>query len=175
MASINWNRILERPLPSLLNLAIATVNVGKYVLWRITTAFSSKPLPSLRTAAGNIVYGCLSASDRYLLFDPGKVKHEASATVQTPRFTAYLIGSSLKSADITILYCHGGGYAVGHPLQYQSIYRRWQNKGEKKGLKLCFVALCYRKSTRLPLAGTDACKLLTTHQHYLEKRHIRHS
>lgn len=145
---------MERPLPSLLHLASAAVNVGKYVLWRITALFSSKPLPSLRTAVGNIVYGCFSASDRYLLFDPRKVKHEATATVQTPRFTAYLIGSPLKSADIAILYCHGGGYAVGHPLQYRSMYRRWQKKGENKGLKLCFMALLYRKPTRLPLPCT---------------------
>lgn len=70
--------------------------------------------------------------------------------VETVDFKAYVVpstpASQLKNADVVIIYCHGGGMIIGHPLQYLDDYKRWASKAKMKGKCVIFMGLQYRES-----------------------------
>jgi hypothetical protein len=70
--------------------------------------------------------------------------------VEGPGFTAYVIPntepSKLSEADAVIVFAHGGGMMIGHPLQYLKSYRRWAGKARKMGKNVAFLALKYRET-----------------------------
>lgn len=69
--------------------------------------------------------------------------------IETIDFKSYVIPdiapSDLKHADAVVIYCHGGGLIIGHPLQYLAEYKRWARGARAQGKKIVFLALQYRE------------------------------
>jgi len=67
--------------------------------------------------------------------------------IEEEEFTTYVIPTTkptdIKDADAVIIYCHGGGLMIGHPLQYLKEYKRWVNHAARLGKKLVILAPQY--------------------------------
>jgi hypothetical protein len=68
--------------------------------------------------------------------------------IHTYEFATYVLPatepSKLKDADVVMIYAHGGGLYMGHPLQYLDEYNRWVNSVATHGKRLVILAVEYR-------------------------------
>jgi hypothetical protein len=144
MPSINWAQVLATPKITLKIIIVGTWSSLGVILGR---PFSSSPL-SLRNALARVWLGTIFVTNHSILYSEPS-NHNAQA-IDGPDFTAYVIPSmepsELSKADAVVVFAHGGGMMIGHPLQYLKEYRRWAGKARKMGKNIAFFALKYRET-----------------------------
>jgi acetyl esterase/lipase len=59
----------------------------------------------------------------------------------------------MQNADAVYIHAHGGGMAIGHPLQYLEEYRRWVKLAAKRGKSLVILAPAYPLSPQQKWPG----------------------
>ena len=144
MAQLNWERILQNPRTAVRILVILVPKlVGKFIS-RIFS-YSTQPV-TLRVVAGNLLCSVISSTDHRILLDAPEwaVKSCQSISLSDGRLFILCDQPSLREADVVIIFCHGGGFSAGHPLQYRTTYRRWIDRASQNNLKLAAVAVQYR-------------------------------
>lgn len=145
MPSINWAVVFASPLSSLKILVLASSATLRLLLGRILLPFSSRPL-SLRNDIARSWIGTTFVHNAQILYSEPS-KHDI-LKIEAPGFTTYVVPTTkpadLKLADAVVIYVHGGGMAMGHPLQYLKDYQRWIQHGREKGGKFVFLAPQYR-------------------------------
>jgi hypothetical protein len=151
MPSINWNLVFSRPLASAKIAGLASLRTVVVILGRLNP-FASNHL-SLRNAIARAWLGTLFSINASIFYEAPS-GHDAQLISNTS-FQAYLVPTTpiqeLKSADCVVLFAHGGGMVIGHPLQYLKEYKRWAATAAKKGKVIRFLAVRYRKN-HSPLA-----------------------
>jgi len=142
MPSINWAQVCAAPKTTLKIIIVGTWgSLGVILGW----PFSSSPL-SLRNALARVWIGTTFVTNHSIFYSE-PANHNAQS-LDGPGFTAYVVPSmepsELGKADAVVVFAHGGGMMIGHPLQYLTEYRRWASKAQKMGKKIAFFALKYR-------------------------------
>ena len=146
MSSIHYSHLFTNPLALVRILVYSTLRSIPAVL---RTLSPSHPL-SLRTALARVWIGTISEVDSTLIFGPPSSQNVQRLSVESEAINAYVVPSTpeqvLKEVDVVVLYCHGGGLMIGHPLQYLDCYERWSEKGKQLGKSIVFVVVQYRES-----------------------------
>ncbi|OAG34164.1 hypothetical protein AYO21_11696 [Fonsecaea monophora] len=173
MAQINWQQARQRPVNTLSAFVAISWKVSGYTLRRLATCLSPLPQPSLRTAIGNIVCATLSAWDSDIVLNAPKAAVEKARKISTPEFTAFDVGEPgpFRDADVVIVYLHGGGYCIGHPLQYRTMYKRWLGLARKQGMKLAIVAVQYPLAPKHPYPS-QLETVLAVYRHLIHTEHV---
>lgn len=152
MAQVNWDRVRDRPLVFGCALLKSCYEVVKYGLSRLI-AMNQPQKSTFELVARNILCNTLMSYNHLFILDGPNSAAEMTHHLRGPGFEAFSTTASenLKDNDLVILFCHGGGYGVGHPLQYRRMYQRWKKAATNFGLRLEIVALKYRaKLSRIP-------------------------
>ena len=157
MAQVNWEYVVRHPLRAVLASGRILWLLGTLTARALFQKAPPLPTPSMRTLLGVGICGILTATDSSLLLDAPESCKKTTASVRLEGGEMYLIakGRSVQKSDLVVLFCHGGGFAVGHPLQYRSMYRRWIRKASGAGLGLAIAAIRYRKSILIPSERLD--------------------
>ncbi|KIW77176.1 hypothetical protein Z517_09622 [Fonsecaea pedrosoi CBS 271.37] len=173
MAQINWQQARQRPVNTLSAFVAISWKVSGHTLRRLATCLSPLPQPSLRTAIGNIVCATLSAWDPDIVLNAPKAAVEKARKISTPEFTAFDVGEPgpFRDADVVIVYLHGGGYCIGHPLQYRTMYERWLGLARKQGMKLAIVAVQYPLAPEHPYPS-QLETVLAVYRHLIHTEHV---
>jgi hypothetical protein len=145
MPSINWGAVWASPSVSLRILVLASFDTVRLFVSRILLPFSARPL-SLRNALARIWVGTTFVNNAQIFYS--EPPNHNVAKIKAHECCTYVIPTTnsvdLKDADAVVIYCHGGGMAIGHPLQYLKEYQRWIQLGKKKGGNIVFLAPQYR-------------------------------
>lgn len=154
MPSIKWHEVFKNPIVTLKILLVATAYSTKAIIARLLWPFGKRVIP-LRTALARIWVGKAFQYNHLILYSAPKKWQGSAQIIHTPGgFTGYLIPSGsadtdvvakLKDADAVIVFAHGGGYIMGHALQYLREYARWVAKAKKMGKKVVVVTVDYRR------------------------------
>jgi acetyl esterase/lipase len=148
MPTINWAVATANKLAVLKIIAVASSRSLSSILSLI---LGRQPL-SLRNAFARAWIGTMFEHLPAMLYSE-PVGHDMKK-IQGETFNAYLVPpmspTSLKDADSVVIFYHGGGMILGHPLQYLTEYRRWASRAAKQGRKMVFVGVQYRKNSDDP-------------------------
>lgn len=154
MPSIKWHHVT---LGSAIRIiALAGASTVKETFLRIIWPFKRRVL-SFRNALARLWLGTAFAVNPLIFYSSAQEKSVQKFTHRGTDF--FLVPSldqpreALEAADAVVLFAHGGGMIIGHPLQYLDEYRRWVQKGIEKGKRVIFVAVKYRKSTQYAFRG----------------------
>lgn len=147
MPSINWAEVRANKLGSL-----KTVLISSYrSILAVLRIFAQRDL-SFRNGIARAWLGTAFTYVPTVLYSepPG---HNAQH-VQGEGFGAYIVPTTpenqLRAADAIVLFAHGGGMVMGHPLQYLKEYERWSNHARRLDKKVVFVAPRYREPGASP-------------------------
>ncbi|OCK80947.1 alpha/beta-hydrolase [Lepidopterella palustris CBS 459.81] len=147
MPSINWAEVRSSPLKSLKIVFTATFQTF-VALFRRLIPFTSRPL-GLRNAIARAWLGITFVHNAKILYSEPSSHH--AQKIEEPGFTTFVIPTTkpavLWGADAVVLFEHGGGMIMGHPLQYLDTYERWVKEASKIGKKIVILALQYPLST----------------------------
>lgn len=146
MVSVKWQKARENPIGFFKVLSIASFHSIRIILSRILLPFRERQL-SLRDELARMWIG------NVFMFNPGLLYSEpAGHHVQCVRhegFSGFLIPTTdpdeLATNDAIILFAHGGGYIIGHALQYLDEYKRWVREASQLGKSLAILTVDYRK------------------------------
>lgn len=146
MPSIKWHEVWTSPKSTMTILAISTTRTLQLIASRVIFPFRPRVL-SLRNAIARVWVGTAFIY-KATIFYSSPAQHDAQR-IEGPGFAAYMIPTGkladLKEADAVMLFMHGGGMILGHPLQYLHEYERWVNLAESKGKKIVIMAVHYRE------------------------------
>jgi len=147
MPSIKWHHVWGQPVGSLKIIALATFSSVREILVRLVLPFQKRTLP-LRNALARIWLGTSFAVNPSVFYSApldDTVQH-----VEENNLDFYIVPSlkdpatQLRDADAVVLFAHGGGMIMGHPLQYLDEYRRWVQRAKELGRNVVFIAVKYR-------------------------------
>lgn len=142
MPIINWNVAAANKFAFLRLIFFSSVRSFPAI---IRYALDQTPL-SLRNSLARAWLGTTFEQLPQLLYSEPpahgleKIDRESFNTYLVPKCDV----SSLKHADGVVMFFHGGGMILGHPLQYLDAYERWAATAAKSGRRLVFVAVQYR-------------------------------
>lgn len=144
MPQVNWEAVFESPVDGLRVFFLA----GKSILSLLWSRLNGQP--SATDLANAIKVRFLVAANTVnpaLILSAPSHAIANTESIEAGGGVAFVPGgkAGLVTADAVLFYIHGGGFALGHPLQYRDTYRRWRDKAAAEGLKLAVVALQYRK------------------------------
>lgn len=150
MPSIRWNIVLRNWPGSLRILLESTVLSVREILLRLARPLELRPL-RLRNAIARIWIGTVFAKDHTILYSAGDTS--GVERIADEKAEGYIVSApgvpgttSLQNADAVVLFAHGGGMIIGHPLQYLVDYERWVQAAQLEGKRIAFVAATYRKA-----------------------------
>ena len=147
MPSIKWHHVWAQPTATLTIVAVATLSSARELLMRLAFPFRHNTL-RLRNALARIWLGTTFALNGAIFYSEpvaDDVQH-----VQQKDVDLYILHSienstvKLVDAHAVVLYVHGGGMIMGHPLQYLDEYRRWVEVSKYLHKQVVFVAVKYR-------------------------------
>jgi acetyl esterase/lipase len=134
------------PGASLKIIALASWGTIRLTIARIIRPFTARPL-SFRNEVARMWLGTTFVNKPDIFYSE-PANHDTQV-IETADFKSYGIPgtapSDLKHADAVVIFCHGGGMMIGHPLQYLAEYKRWARGASRLGKKIVFLALQYRK------------------------------
>lgn len=145
MVSVKWNKARESPLSFLKVVIISGFCTLKILCWRALLPFSKHKL-SLRNEIARTWIGHVFTINAALLYsEPAghqvqRIQHQGSLGFLLPTTSL----DDLASKDAVVLFAHGGGYIIGHALQYLEEYVRWIKAAGRQGKKMAFLAVEYR-------------------------------
>lgn len=149
MTAFNWEYVSAHPL----EFASISARVGMHAAllsaYRLMTPFKLHPT-NFTTALKSLLLRIFFLHNYRFIYSTPSAAKRASRKIQGDGWWAWEVASgphqSLSNKDVVMLYFHGGGFAIGEPLQYYETYRRWKLQAARQGLHLAIVALRYRGS-----------------------------
>lgn len=147
MPRINWSHALSDPAGTIKIVILVSWRTASVVLQRIASPCVSNTL-SFRNAIARIWIGTTFAINGNILYSEPSNHH--TQKVERAGFQTFILPTTspdaMKNADTILVWCHGGGGMIGHPLQYQATYKRWIHKAGQRGKNIVILGLRYRKS-----------------------------
>ena len=166
MAAFNWEYVYAHPAEFVWIWAQYSVHAFILSAQRLLTAFRSHPTNYV-TALKSLLLRTFFRRNWKFLYTASSAAINACRRIDGNGWEAYEVEPKpnipLRKSDAVILYFHGGGYILGHPLQYYRTYLRWKTKAAQSGLHLAIVALRYRKPSESlsrccqRILRTDSC------------------
>lgn len=148
MTAFNWEYVAAHPFRFsfiMLEFGLHSISLS---IRRLLTFWRTKPT-NFVTAWKSLLLRIFMHRDYRYVYTASKAEIKAARRVDAPGVEAYVVSQyptrSLASFDAVILYCHGGGYVIGEPLQCYSSFVRWTKKASQKGLNLAVFSIRYRK------------------------------
>lgn len=146
MPSVKWYQVFSNPSAALKIILVASAYSTQVLLTRLLWPFGNRTL-SLRTALARMWVGKTFQYNHLILYS--EPRGHGAQRVETDAFTAYLVPGTdvarIRDADAVVLFAHGGGYIMGHALQYLDEYRRWIAGAKKMGKNLVVLTVNYRR------------------------------
>jgi hypothetical protein len=148
MPSIKWQAITSSPLIALQLISLASFR-SVLAIFKVFTQ-PSRPL-SIRTELARIWVGTSFSYNSDIWYSAPQ-NHNIQS-IDTNGTLTYVIPTTkledIKNADAILVYGHGGGLFIGHPLQYIDEYKRWVALAASRGKKLVILAPVYRRFSTL--------------------------
>lgn len=143
MPSIKWHALSSSPLMVFQLIALASFR-SVLAIFKVL-AQPSRPL-SIRTELARIWVGTSFSYNSDIWYSAPQ-PHDIQSIDANGTLT-YVIPTTkpedIKNADAVLVYGHGGGLFIGHPLQYIEEYKRWVAFAASKNKKLVILAPVYR-------------------------------
>lgn len=155
MPSLKWHHVWAQPVTTLKLVAVASALSFKEILARVCFPFRHRPL-RLRNALVRLWLGTAFSANGAIFYSDPVDETVQSVKVEQDQAEVYLVPTlarpsvELQAADAVVLFAHGGGMIMGHPLQYLDEYRRWVRVARQRRRKVVFVAFKYRMASRIP-------------------------
>lgn len=144
MPTIKWHRVTSSPFMTLKLIANA---LYRSVLGILNVLIHPSRGLSIRTELVRIWVGTSFDYNADIWYSAPQ-DHDVQS-IDTDGTLTYVIPTTrpedIKNADAVLVYGHGGGLSMGHPLQNLEEYERWVALAESKGKKLVILAPVYRK------------------------------
>ena len=150
MVQFNWEQVQASPAKFARFLVLASKQILKLALYRIWTINQSHVTNFVNAAKARLLFTANTVNYKFILSAPTKAE-QSTLLIETDSFVTYVVTGEkkdLEQADAVLVFCHGGGYSIGHPLQYRGTYQRWIRKAESLGLNLAVVTPKYREWSR---------------------------
>lgn len=142
MPSIRWQHVFNSPIATAKIIFFSILSSNAAIARHL---FASPPL-SLRAEIVRLWYGTALAYNSDIFYSE-PAGHDTQSFVVDGVLT-YAIPSiefgGLQKADAVYIHAHGGGFAIGHPLQYLEEYKRWVANAARHGKRLVILAPVYR-------------------------------
>lgn len=149
MTAFNWQRVRASPLKFIYICAIFGFHCSLLSFYRLCALPRHHPTNYV-TAVKSLLLRIFFRYHYQFIYSAPADAIAASRKIDGDGWWAYEFAASphqrLHDYDAVILYFHGGGYAIGEPLQYAVTYRRWRTRAAQRGKSLAVVALRYRES-----------------------------
>lgn len=149
MPSINWHEVFAHPGLVLKLIAVAFLKTLSVVFTRILQPSRLEPL-GFRNSVARAWLGTTFVTVPTIFYS--EPSNHGVPPIEEKAFKAYIVptveSSKLRDADAVMLFAHGGGMMIGHPLQYLTDYRRWIKHAASMGKKLVIVGPQYPLSPK---------------------------
>lgn len=150
MTGINWEHVQASPLKFGWISAVYAFHAVRLSIYRLFSSSQEHPTNYTTSLKSLFLKTVFRLHYAYVYSSPPSAV-QSSRRIDGPGWQAYEFeynpNQRLKDYDVVMLYFHGGGYAIGEPLQYSVTYRRWRTKAAQRGVHLAIVALRYRKAS----------------------------
>lgn len=147
MTSFNWQRIRESPIKFTGIIAWYGVHAVLLSLYRLATPLRPHSTNYV-TAMKSLLLRTVFLKHYQFIYSTPPAALKAARCIKREGWSAYEFDAnqniSLRHYDVVMLYFHGGGYAIGEPLQYAATYKRWKREAARRNIQLAIVGLRYR-------------------------------
>lgn len=151
MTAFNWAYVRQRPAKFCCIFAVYILHAGILILGRLSTRPLSHPT-NLVTALKSLLLKIFFLKHYQFIYSTPPPAFASARRFDGKGWHAYEVdvnpNRALKQYDAVVLYLHGGGYAIGEPMQYYVTFQRWRRKAAEMGYHLAIVSLRYRKLHR---------------------------
>lgn len=149
MTGFNWDYVCASPFKFLGISIVYFLYALQLSVCRLLTPLQQRPTNYI-TALKSLLLKIFFRMHYQFIYSSPTAALKAARQIDGSGWQAYEFDANpnqrLKGYDAIMLYFHGGGYAIGEPLQYAGSYKRWRCKAAQQDLHLAIVALRYRKS-----------------------------
>lgn len=147
MTAFNWELVRASPLKFGYVCIVFAFYALHLSISRLLTAFQEHPTNYV-TALKSLLLKTVFRLHYLFVYSSPSTALQSSRRIDGQGWQAFEFdfntNQRLKDYDAVILYFHGGGYAIGEPLQYAVTYKRWKVRAAQRGVHLAIVALKYR-------------------------------
>ncbi|KAK6385513.1 hypothetical protein LTS17_001081 [Exophiala oligosperma] len=173
MTAFNWAYVRQRPAKFCCIFAVYILHAGILILGRLSTRPLSHPT-NLVTALKSLLLKIFFLKHYQFIYSTPPPAFASARRFDGKGWHAYEVdvnpNRALKQYDAVVLYLHGGGYAIGEPMQYYVTFQRWRRKAAEMGYHLAIVSLRYPLSVERPYpAQRDAAVAAYEHLREVEK------
>ncbi|KAH0836928.1 hypothetical protein AYO21_01761 [Fonsecaea monophora] len=174
MTAFNWEYVRGAPIKFTRICALYSLNAVLLTLRRLVSPASSLPTNYV-TALKSLLLKIFFLKDYKFIYSTPPAAFAASRQITGQGWHAYEVDCNpnlaLSDYDAVVLYFHGGGYAIGEPMQYYETFKRWQRKAAQLGTRLAIVSLRYPLSTEQPYPAQRNAAL-AAYQHLIQHEHV---
>ena len=147
MPQFNWEEARKKPLQFCAVLWDTLQQAAVLIIKRTSGHTQHEQALLLDTIKHRLLLAANTRNPNLVLSVPLSTVHCADRR-DHGTFNGFVVpaGTVLGGVDVVLLFLHGGGYAIGHPLQYRAAYTRWIKKARNMHIELAVFALRYRES-----------------------------